>query len=160
MALNKEIERKFLVKGDFRKYAFSSSRIEQGYLCSDPKKTVRIRVRDGKGYITIKGAGDASGMSRLEWEKEIPEDEAQALLGLCDKGFIDKTRYLVKAGSLCYEVDEFHGDNEGLVVAEIELPSEDAPFEKPDWVGKEVTGDRRYYNSMLSVHPYRDWKDK
>ena len=105
----------------------------------------------------MKGAGDATGASRFEWEKEITLEDGEALLRLCEPGVIDKTRYLVKAGDLCYEVDEFHGDNDGLVVAEIELPSEDAPFEKFPWVGEEVTGDPRYYNSALSKKPYKTW---
>lgn len=157
MGKNVEIERKFLVKGDFKRDAFKATRIVQGYLSSVPERTVRIRIKGEKAFITIKGAGDKSGASRFEWEKEIPLEDGEALLKLCEPGVIDKTRYLVKAGKLCYEVDEFHGDNEGLVVAEIELPSEEAPFEKFDWVGEEVTGDSRYYNSMLSRKPYKTW---
>ena len=157
MGKNVEIERKFLVKGDFKRFAFKAGRIVQGYLSSVPERTVRIRIKGEKAFITIKGAGDEAGASRFEWEKEIPLEDGEALLKLCEPGVIDKTRYLVKARELCYEVDEFHGDNEGLVVAEIELPSEEAPFEKFDWVGEEVTGDSRYYNSMLSRKPYKTW---
>ena len=153
-----EIERKFLVSGDaYKKEAHEAVRITQGYLSSVPERSVRIRVRGDKGYITIKGAGNASGLSRFEWEKEIPVDEAKELLLLCEPGVIDKTRHLVKAGDLTIEVDEFHGDNDGLVMAEIELGSEDEEYEKPDFLGKEVTGDRRYYNSHLMRFPYCFW---
>ena len=154
-----EIERKFLVSGDaYKKETHEAVRITQGYLSSVPERSVRIRVRDDKGYITVKGAGNASGLCRFEWEKEIPVDEAKELLLLCEPGVIDKTRHLVKAGDLTIEVDEFHGDNEGLVMAEVELPAEDAPFEHPDWLGKEVTGDPRYYNVMLAKHPFKSWE--
>lgn len=154
-----EIERKFLVMGDaYRHEAHDAVRITQGYLSSVPERSVRIRVRGDRGYITIKGAGNASGMSRFEWEKEIPVDEAKALLLLCEPGVIDKTRHLVKAGDFTIEVDEFHGDNEGLVMAEVELPAEDTAFERPHWLGKEVTGDSRYYNVMLAKHPFKTWE--
>lgn len=152
-----EIERKFLVKGDFKSEAFKSTRITQGYLSSVPERTVRVRVKGDKGFITIKGIGNESGASRFEWEKEIPVDEVRDLLKICEPGVIDKTRYLVKNGDLTFEVDEFYGDNEGLVMAEVELGSEDEPYEKPDFIGLEVTGDRRYNNSHLSKHPYKEW---
>jgi len=153
----REIERKFLVAGDFRKEVSGASRIIQGFLSSAPGRTVRVRVRDDKGYLTVKGP--AQGLTRFEWEKEISADEARQLLALCEPGAIDKTRHLVPtADGHVWEVDEFHGDNEGLVVAEIELEAEDEPFVRPAWVGEEVTGDRRYYNSSLTKCPYKDWK--
>ena len=153
----REIERKFLVAGDFRKEVSGASRIIQGFLSSAPGRTVRVRIRDDKGYLTVKGP--AQGLTRFEWEKEIPADEARQLLALCEPGAIDKTRHLVPAADgHVWEVDEFHGDNEGLVVAEIELEAEDEPFVRPVWLGAEVTGDRRYYNSSLTKCPYKDWK--
>ena len=152
-----EIERKFLVTGEYKSKACACSRIVQGYICSAQGRTVRIRIRNDKAYITIKGASDASGISRYEWEKEIPLDEAQELMKLCQPGIIDKTRYLVPSGRHVFEVDEFHDDNEGLTLAEVELASVDEPFEKPDFIGREVTGDQRYYNSQLTKHPYRSW---
>ena len=153
-----EIERKFLVKGDFKSEAFKSTRITQGYLSSVPERTVRVRVKGNKGFITIKGIGNESGASRFEWEKEIPVDEVHDLLKICEPGVIDKTRYLVKNGDLTFEVDEFYGDNDGLTVAEIELPDEDTQFNRPAWLGEEVTGDVRFYNSMLMKNPYKNWK--
>lgn len=153
----REIERKFLVKGDYKSEAYDAIRITQGFLSSVPERTVRVRIKGDKGYITIKGLADESGLSRFEWEKEIPLEDAQELLLLCEPGIIDKTRYLVKAGEYTFEVDEFHGENEGLVVAEIELPDVDAPFERPSWLGEEVTGDIRYYNVMLVKHPFTTW---
>ena len=155
-----EIERKFLVDGDFKKEAYSSVRITQGYLSSVPQRVVRVRVKCDKGYITIKGEADASGVSRFEWEKEISWQDAQSLLQLAEPGIIDKTRYLIKNtdGRHIWEVDVFHGENEGLVMAEIELESENDTFDKPHWLEKEVTGDKRYYNSYLSKHPYKTWK--
>lgn len=153
-----EIERKFLVAGDFRGEVAGESRIMQGFLSSVPGRTVRVRVRGDKGYITVKGP--AHGLTRFEWEKEISAVEAELLLRLCEPGLIDKTRCLVPAADgHTWEVDVFHGDNEGLVVAEIELGAEDEPFERPAWLGEEVTGDRRYYNSCLIKHPYKDWKE-
>lgn len=152
-----EIERKFLVEGDFKPSASKQTRITQGYLCSVPERTVRVRVKGDKGFITIKGIGSASGASRYEWEKEIPTSEVQELLQLCEPGVIDKTRFLVKSGKHTFEVDEFYGDNEGLVVAEVELGSEDESFEKPGWLGQEVTGDARYFNSMLMKQPFSKW---
>ena len=153
-----EIERKFLVKGDFKSEVFKSTRITQGYLSSVPERTVRVRVKGDKGFITIKGIGNETGASRYEWEKEIPLEDVQELLKICEPGVIDKTRYLVKNGEYTFEVDEFYGDIDGLTVAEIELPSEDAAFNKPAWLGEEVTGDVRYYNSMLMKNPYKNWK--
>ena len=150
----KEIERKFLVSGEFRQDSPESYRIMQGYICSDPDRTVRVRVRGDKGFLTIKGRGSEDGLSRFEWEKEIPVTEAVELMALCGSGVIDKTRYLVPFGKHTYEVDVFHGANEGLVLAEIELAEEQEAFEKPSWLGEEVTGDVRYYNSMLSLHPF------
>ena len=144
-----EIERKFLVKGDFKADSFKATRITQGYLSSVPERTVRVRVKGEKGYITIKGKGNDSGASRYEWEKEIPVDEVKELLKLCEPGIIDKTRYFVKAGEHTFEVDEFYGENEGLVMAEVELKDENENFIKPAWLGEEVTGDVKYYNSML-----------
>lgn len=155
--MGQEIERKFLVCGDFKSLAFQTSRIIQGYLSSVPERTVRVRVKGEKGYLTIKGETNASGISRFEWEKEIPAEEAIELIGLCEPGVIDKARYWVKVASHTFEVDEFSGENEGLVVAEVELQHEDETFEKPDWLGKEVTGDERYYNAMLSRKPYKTW---
>lgn len=153
-----EIERKFLVKDDsFKELAFSFSRIAQGYICSTRGRTVRVRIRDDKGYLTIKGPAGENGLSRYEWEKELPLAEAQELMKLCERGMIDKVRYLVQCGKHVYEVDEFHGDNEGLVVAEIELSSEDESFEKPDFIGEEVTGIVKYYNSFLMKFPYSKW---
>jgi adenylate cyclase len=146
-----EIERKFLVTSDaFKAQAFAQNDIAQGYLNSNPDRTVRIRIKGEKGFITIKGKGNQSGMSRYEWEKEIPKTEAEQLLALCEKGKIEKTRFEVKVGNHTYEVDVFHGNNQGLIIAEIELSSEAEIFEKPNWLGQEVTGDKRYYNAYLS----------
>ena len=153
-----EIERKFLVKGDFKSSVTKETRITQGYLSSVPERTVRARVKGNKGFLTIKGIGNASGASRYEWEKEISVQEAKELLELCEPGVIDKTRYIVPAdGDLFFEVDEFYGENEGLTVAEIELPSEETTFTKPEWLGEEVTGDVKYFNSMLMKNPYKNW---
>jgi adenylate cyclase len=153
-----EIERKFLVAGEFKSLAKESYRIAQGYLSSVPERTVRIRIKGEKGYITIKGKSNDSGISRYEWEKEIPLIEAQELLLLCEAGSIDKTRYLVEFENNTFEVDEFYGDNEGLVMAEIELESESSLFSKPNWLGVEVTANERYYNSQLCRKPYKTWK--
>jgi len=153
-----EIERKFLVTSlAFKDEAFAKNEIAQGYLNSNPERTVRIRIKEQKGYITIKGMGNKSGASRLEWEKEIPLDEAKQLLQLYEKGAIEKTRYEVKSGIHTIEIDEFHGENKGLIMAEIELENENETIEKPSWLGKEVTGDKRYYNSYLSQNPYTTW---
>jgi adenylate cyclase len=152
-----EIERKFLVIGDFEQGVKRRARIVQGYLSSVPERTVRVRIKGEEGFLTIKGIGNESGASRYEWERPIPLAEAEELLRLCEPGVIDKTRCLVEAGPHTYEVDVFHGENEGLVVAEIELSDEDEAFERPDWLGEEVTGDVRYYNAMLMKTPYSRW---
>lgn len=153
-----EIERKFLVQGDFKSQAESSVRIVQGYLSSNPERSVRIRIKGGKAFITVKGKGNESGMTRFEWEKEINVGEAENLLKLCEPGKIEKVRYFIPVNdNLQFEVDEFHGDNEGLIIAEIELKSEDELFEKPNWLGKEVTGNAKYYNSALVKNPYNKW---
>jgi len=156
--MGQEIERKFLVKGDFKPSVTKETKIVQGYLSSVPERTVRIRIKGEKGFLTIKGIGSASGASRYEWEKEISTEEAAELLLICEPGVIDKTRFIVpEITGLKFEVDEFYGENDGLTVAEIELPSEDHPFEKPEWLGEEVTGDARYYNSMLMKNPFKSW---
>jgi len=153
-----EIERKFLVKTNaFKNEAFSKSRIVQGFLNSDAERTVRVRIKGDIGFLTIKGISNASGTSRFEWEKEISLSEAEQLLSLCEKGSIDKTRYFVKGNNHTFEVDEFHGDNDGLIVAEIELNDENESFEKPNWLGKEVTGEVKYYNSQLAKNPFKSW---
>ncbi|OIV40821.1 CYTH domain-containing protein [Flavobacterium johnsoniae] len=154
-----EIERKFLVKSaDFKEQAFAKNKIAQGYLSSIPERTVRVRVKGDKAFLTIKGIGHQGGMTRFEWENQIPLDEAAELLKLCEKGKIEKTRYEIKLGNHVYEVDEFYGENEGLIMAEIELQSETESFEKPDWLGREVTNDERYYNAYLSKNPFKNWK--
>lgn len=153
-----EIERKFLVTGEYKPQAYAHSRIVQGYISSVRGRTVRVRIRDERGFLTIKGASNESGTSRYEWEKEIPLCEARELLKLCEPGVIDKTRYLVRSGQHVFEVDEFYGENEGLTVAEVELSSEDEPFVKPAFIGREVTGDVRYYNSQLMKHPFTTWQ--
>lgn len=155
-----EIERKFLVSGAFQDQVQKSTRIVQGYLCSVPERTVRVRIKGDKGYLTIKGIGSASGTTRFEWEREITPLEAEQLLAICEPGVIDKVRHLVTAGEHTFEVDEFHGDNEGLVVAEVELGAEDEAVARPAWLGEEVTGDARYYNSMLMKQPYTTWGDR
>ena len=153
-----EIERKFLVVSeDYKKEAFSKKNIKQGYLSSIPERTVRVRTKGEKAYLTIKGLSSDSGLSRFEWEKEIPISEAEQLLLLCEKGQINKTRFEVKIGNHIYEVDEFYDENEGLVIAEIELSTEDESFVKPDWLGNEVTTDKRYYNSYVSANPFTSW---
>jgi len=153
-----EIERKYLVNSDrYKSIASKQFRITQGYLSSNPERTVRIRIKGDNAYITIKGIANSSGLTRFEWEKEIPIAEAEELLALCEAGAIDKTRFEVRWGQHTIEIDEFYGDNQGLTVAEVELASEDDLFEKPDWLVKEVTGDPRYYNSELSKRPYRTW---
>ena len=154
-----EIERKFLVNSDdYRAEASSVITMTQGYLNSDPERSVRIRLTDQSGFITVKGKSNESGLSRFEWEKEISKTEAEALLKLCEKTIISKTRYEVAVGNHLFEVDEFLGDNKGLVMAEVELGSEDEKFSKPDWLGDEVTGDLKYYNSNLSNAPFCNWK--
>lgn len=156
-----EIERKFLVTDtSYRELATSSSHIVQGYICSDKGRTVRIRIRNDKGYLTIKGGSNAAGLSRYEWEQEIDVADAHDLLKLCEPGVIDKVRYLVPSGNHVFEVDEFAGENQGLVIAEVELTAEDEPYTKPAFIGQEVTGNRRYYNSHLRVYPYSIWKNE
>lgn len=155
-----EIERKFLVKkGDaFKRAAFSSSHIKQGYIPCD-NATVRIRIRDDKAYLTIKGKPFVGFLTRYEFEKEITMNEAENLMYLCKGGVIDKCRYLVKCGDHTFEVDEFYGDNEGLVLAEVELGSEDESFEKPNFIGIEVTGDHRFYNKQMLRNPFSLWRE-
>lgn len=154
-----EIERKFLVNSNaFKKEGFKSTRIIQGFLNTDKERTVRVRLKGDKGFITVKGKSNNSGLSRFEWEKEISKTDAESLLKLCEKGVIDKIRYEVKVGNHIFEVDEFFGDNKGLIIAEVELNSEDETFIKPDWLGQEVTGQIKYYNSQLSKLPYNTWK--
>ncbi|MGM9798066.1 MAG: CYTH domain-containing protein [Parabacteroides sp.] len=155
-----EIERKFLVEGDFRSEATSKTRIVQGYICSEKGRTVRVRIRGNKGYLTVKGAASINGLSRYEFEREVPLEDAEQMFRLCEPGAIDKERYLVPHGQHTWEVDVFHGPNEGLILAEIELATEDEPFERPDWLGEEVTGDRRYYNSMLMLTPYCSFNEE
>ena len=151
-----EIERKFLVEGEFKSLVCDSFRIRQGYLSTDEGRTVRVRIKGEEGFLTIKGRTSDSGMSRYEWEKEIPVEEASRLLDMCPS-VIDKIRYIVPSGKHIFEVDVFYGDNEGLVMAEIELESEDEAFERPSWLGREVTGQPRYFNSMLLRNPYKNW---
>lgn len=153
-----EIERKFLVlSNDFANDAFTKKRIVQAYLSSDPERTVRIRIKEDKAFLTIKGKGNSSGTTRLEWETEIAVEDAEKLLLICEEGAIDKIRHEVKVGKHIYEIDIFSGENEGLVLAEIELQSEDETFEKPSWLGLEVTNDERYYNAYLSKNPFKKW---
>ncbi len=153
-----EIERKYLVTNcDFIMESKENFRIVQGYLNSNPERTVRVRIKGGKGFLTIKGIGNESGMTRFEWEKEITVSEAEALLLLCEKGAIDKIRYNVIFENHLFEVDVFQGENEGLIVAEIELQSENETFSKPNWLGNEVTSDERYYNAYLSNNPFKSW---
>ena len=154
-----EIERKFLVINDSFKNEFRNKiRITQQYLSSIPERSVRIRVKGNEAYITIKGLGDNSGISRFEWEKEISVPDANDLFTLCEQGVIDKTRYIIKNGQHIFEVDEFYGENKGLIIAEIELSSEKESFDRPDWLGDEVTGDVKYFNSMLINNPFSNWK--
>lgn len=158
IAMAQEIERKFLVKGDFLGEVYESHHIVQGYLNSAKGRTVRIRIKEDKAYITVKGPSDDGGLSRFEWEKEIPAEDAEKLLELAEPTPIEKTRHLVRSsGSHPWEIDVFEGANAGLVIAEIELDAADEPISKPAWLGEEVTGDRRYYNSWLSNHPFTTW---
>ena len=153
-----EIERKFLVTSeDFKAESFQKTRIIQGFLNTDPDRTVRIRLKGKQGFLTVKGKSSHDGLRRFEWEKEISKTDAKALLDLCEKGVIDKIRYEVKQGYHIFEIDEFFGDNEGLIIAELELKHENDSFETPLWLGKEVTGDIKYYNSKLSQTPYKTW---
>jgi adenylate cyclase len=153
-----EIERKFLVNSDdFLKQFQTQNRIVQGYLSCVPERTVRVRIKGEKGYLTIKGKSNESGLSRMEWEKEIDLKEAEMLLQICESGIIDKIRYEVEVGNHIIEVDVFDGENKGLILAEIELQSENESFEKPEWLAEEVTGDKRYYNAYLSKNPFMNW---
>ena len=156
-----EIERKFLVVGEFRNLATSSTHIAQGYIASGNGRTVRVRIRGDKGYLTIKGPSNQDGLARFEWEKELPLEEADALMKICEPGIIEKTRWLVPSedGRHTWEVDVFEGDNAGLIMAEIELENENEVFKKPHFIGKEVTGDRRFYNSHMRHYPYKLWRD-
>lgn len=153
-----EIERKFLTTSTaFIQEATQAQKIVQGYLNSHPERTVRVRIKNEKGFITIKGKGDSTGTTRFEWEKEIGIEEARALIQLCESGVIDKTRYLIPKGNHVFEVDVFEGENRGLIMAEIELSSSNEIFEKPNWLGEEVTTDERYYNAYLSKKPFTTW---
>ena len=153
-----EIERKFLVNNlKFKEEAVSSFEIAQGFLNTHAERTVRIRIKGNQGFLTIKGKSNESGTSRFEWEKEIALAEAKQLLQLCEKGIIQKKRYNIPCGNHTFEVDEFFGENEGLIIAEVELQNENEAFKKPDWLGKEVTGQTPYYNSKLSKKPYKTW---
>ena len=154
-----EIERKFLVRSDeFKTQTSKKSRIIQGFLNTHPERTVRIRIRGDQAFLTIKGKSSKNGLTRFEWEKEIPVVEAEELMKLCEPGIIEKSRYLLEIKNHTFEIDEFHGENQGLIVAEIELQSENDTFDKPEWLGEEVTGDVRYYNSQLSKKPFSNWK--
>ena len=153
-----EIERKFLVTSDvFKEEASIKTRIVQGFLNTHPERTVRVRIKGDAGFLTIKGKSNETGTSRFEWEEQIDVKDAEALLKLCEEGILEKTRFEINVGSHMYEVDEFHGNNKGLVIAELELNSENESFAKPDWLGEEVTGDIKYYNSQLSKSPFKDW---
>ncbi|MBE6247906.1 MAG: CYTH domain-containing protein [Prevotella sp.] len=155
-----EIERKFLVLDDsYKSLSYAHSHIMQGYICSERGRTVRVRIRDARAYITIKGPSTDNGLTRYEFEQEIPLVDAEQLMQLCEPGIIDKTRWLVKSGDHTFEVDEFHGENDGLIVAEVELRDATDVVEIPHFIGKEVTGDRRYYNSQLRQHPFKLWYD-
>lgn len=151
-----EIERKFLVVNDSWRANAIGTLFRQGYLSVEPKKTVRVRLEGDVGKLTVKGK--TKGISRLEYEYEIPKQDAEEMLNnLCTGRLIEKTRYRVKHAGLIWEIDEFYGDNEGLIIAELELDSEDAPFEKPEWVGEEVSSDVRFYNANLARRPYKEW---
>jgi len=153
-----EIERKYVViSEDFKKEATAKSFISQGFLSSHPDRVVRVRIRGEQGFLTVKGRSSEDGTTRFEWESEIPKNEAEALLKLCEPGVVEKNRYVIPVGNHTFEVDEFLGENEGLVIAEVELSEANEAFEKPSWLGDEVTGDVRYYNSELSKKPYKQW---
>jgi CYTH domain-containing protein len=153
-----EIERKFLVTSEaFKQEAFKQTRIVQGFLNTHPERTVRVRIKGDQGFLTVKGISNKAGTIRTEWETAISVVDAEALLLLCEPGIIDKTRYEIKMGNHIFEVDVFSGENEGLIVAEVELNSEEEEFQKPDWLGKEVTGELKYYNSQLSLNPFKNW---
>lgn len=156
---NIEIERKFLVNGDFKSQAIKETKIIQSFLSTDPERTVRVRITGEKAYLTIKGLSNQNGLSRYEFEKELNIKDAQDLLKICLPGTIEKMRYIIPIpDNLYFEVDEFLGENHGLVIAEIELPSEEFQFFKPEWLRNEVTGDNKYYNSVLMKNPYQNWK--
>ncbi len=155
-----EIERKFLVKGEFRNQAQQEIFIAQAYLSSVPERSVRVRIKGEKAFLTVKGKSSDSGMSRFEWEKEISVEEAKDLLAICEAGRIEKIRFEIPVGTHIFEVDEFFAENKGLVLAEVELNSENEVFEKPAWLGKEVTGDVRYYNTYLSKRPFCSWHEE
>lgn len=153
-----EIERKFLVTStDYKKEAKEQNRIVQGFLNTDPERTVRVRICGNVAFLTVKGISNASGTTRSEWETQISVSDAENLLSLCEKGIIEKIRYKISVGKHTFEVDEFLGENKGLIVAEVELIFEDEVFEKPNWLGKEVTGEKKYYNSQLSKSPFKNW---
>ena len=154
-----EIERKFLVVGEYKHLAHTSSHLTQGYIASG-KRTVRVRISDERAWLTIKGPSKNGGLSRYEWEKEIGKSEALELMELSEGALIDKRRYLVEYEGHTFEVDEFYGDNAGLTLAEVELKSEDEEFVRPEWLGAEVTGIKRYYNSHLRAYPYKDWSEE
>ena len=158
--MGQEIERKYLITGEFKSKAIKSLQIKQGYLSSIPERTVRVRIQDNQGFLTIKGSNKKNSISRFEWEKEITKEEANELIQLCEVGIIDKKRYIVPFGNKIIEVDEFYGENEGLILAEIELDDENENIVIPNWLGKEVTDDPRYYNSMLMKNPYKNWDNK
>ena len=156
--MNLEIERKFLITNtNFKKESYQKKYIQQGFLNSDKNRVVRVRIIEEKAYLTIKGVSDKSGTSRFEWEKEISVQEAKVLMNLCEKGVIEKYRYFHKLENHVFEIDEFLGVNEGLVIAEVELKNKNEVFIKPSYLGKEVTGDEKYYNSNLSKVPFKDW---
>jgi CYTH domain-containing protein len=157
-----ETERKFLVVGEFKSLSYNATRIQQGYIASNNGRTVRVRIRGDKGYLTIKGPSGLKGITRYEFDTEIPLDDARELMEICEPGIIDKTRYLVKSpdGRHIWEIDEFYGDNEGLVLAEVELSHESEEFQKPEFIGREVTGDRRFYNSHMRSYPFKLWKEE
>ena len=153
-----EIERKFLVLNNaYKAEASTVDHIIQGFLCRHPERTVRVRIKEKIGLLTVKGLSNKSGTSRFEWEKEIDREEAQQLLEICEKGVIEKLRYAIKVEDHIFEVDEFLGDNKGLIIAEVELQHEDQSFPKPSWLGEEVTGDIKYYNSQISKKPFKSW---
>lgn len=157
-----ETERKFLVVGEFKSQSYNATRIQQGYIASNNGRTVRVRIRGDKGYLTIKGPSGLKGITRYEFDTEIPLDDARELMEICEPGIIDKTRYLVKSpdGRHIWEIDEFYGDNEGLVLAEVELSHESEEFQKPEFIGREVTGDRRFYNNHMRSYPFKLWKEE
>lgn len=154
-----EIERKFLVNGEFKSFSFKKYRIKQGYLALSGINVVRVRVRDEKAFLTVKTAHEEGTIKRHEWEYEVPVEDAEEMLLLCEDAVIDKTRFLIQSGNHVFEVDEFYGENEGLYIAEVELEDENEEFEKPEWLGEEVTGNVRYYNSFLSIHPFSGWNE-